>query len=82
MKLRPLGKLKYFLGIKVTFSNKGISISQQKYTTNLLQETCKMTCKPVSTLVDPNVKLGKEEDDMVVDKEMYQRFIGRLIYLV
>ncbi|XP_050915685.1 uncharacterized mitochondrial protein AtMg00810-like [Lathyrus oleraceus] len=31
--------------------------------------------------MDPNLKLGNTKEDVVVDKEMYQRLVGRLIYL-
>jgi len=79
--IKTLGRLKYFLGIEVAHSKKGIFISQQKHITNLLKETRKTACKPVSTPVDPNIKLGSAEEDNAVNKEMYQRLMGRLIYL-
>jgi len=79
--IKTLGRLKYFLGIEVAHSKKGIFISQQKYITDLLKETGKTACKPVSTPVDPNIKLGSAEEDNAVNKEMYQRLVGRLIYL-
>lgn len=44
-------------------------------------ETGKTTCKPANTPVDPNVKLGNAEEDITIDKEMYQRLVGKLIYL-
>ena len=37
--IKELGKLKYFLGIEMTYSTQGIFISQQKYVTDLLAET-------------------------------------------
>ena len=37
--------------------------------------------KPISIPIDPNYKLGEAEDDIAVDREMYQRLVGRLIYL-
>jgi len=37
--------------------------------------------KPMNTPIDSNVKLANEEDGVVVDKEMNQRLVGRLIYL-
>ncbi|RVW53308.1 Retrovirus-related Pol polyprotein from transposon RE1 [Vitis vinifera] len=56
--IKELGKLKYFLGIEVAYSTQGIFISQQKYVTDLLAETGKIGCKPISTPMDPNYKLG------------------------
>jgi len=47
----------------------------------LLKETGRTASKPANTLVDPNTKLGSEEDGLAVHKEMYQRLVGRLIYL-
>jgi len=79
--IKTLWRLKYFFEIKVTRSKKGIFIFQQKYIIDLLKETGKTTCKPASTLVDPNTKLGSAEEDITVDKEMYQRLVGKLIYL-
>ena len=79
--IKQLGQLKYFLGIEVAHSKKGIFISQQKYVTDLLKETGKLACKPVDTPINPNHKLGEALDDPTVDKEMYQRLVGRLIYL-
>ena len=81
MRIKELGKLKYFLGIEVAYSTQGIFISQQKYVTDLLAETGKIGCKPVSTPMDPNHKLGEAKEEPMVDKRMYQRLIGRLIHL-
>ena len=78
--IKELGKLKYFLGIEVVYSTQGIFISQQKYVIDLLIETGKIGCKPVSTPMDPNHKLGEVKEKPVVDKRMHQRLVGRLIY--
>lgn len=79
--IKELGRLKYFLGIEVAHSSEGIFISQQKYVTDLLRETGKLASKPASTPIDPNHKLGEAKEDLVVDKEMYQRLVEKLIYL-
>nr|CAN68477.1 hypothetical protein VITISV_029627 [Vitis vinifera] len=79
--IKELGKLKYFLSIEVAYSIQGTFISQQKYVIDLLAETGKIGCKPVSTPMDPNHKLGEVKEEPVVDKRMYQRLVGRLIYL-
>jgi len=47
----------------------------------LLKEIGKTTCRPIGTLVDPNTKLETVEQDVVEDKEKYQRLVNRLIYL-
>ena len=46
-----------------------------------MKETGKTACKPANTPIDPNLKLGNAKEDTAVDKEMYQRLVGRLIYL-
>ena len=79
--IKQLGRLKYFLGIEVAHSKQGIFISQQKYVTDLLKETGKLACKPADTPIDPNHKLGEALEDPMVDREMYQRLVGKLIYL-
>lgn len=77
--IKALGRLKYFFGIKMAHSRQGIFISQQKYVTDLLKETCKIACKLASTPIDPNLRLGKVEEDAAVNREMYQHLVGRLI---
>ena len=49
--------------------------------TDLLAETGKIECKSISTPMDSNHKLGEVKEEPMVDKRMYQRLVGRLIYL-
>ncbi|CAA7399927.1 unnamed protein product [Spirodela intermedia] len=79
--VKTLGRLKYFLGIEVAYSSKGIFISQQKYITDLLAETGKSGCKPANTPIDPNQKLCMADEENSINREMYQRLIGRPLYL-
>ncbi|CAA6664134.1 unnamed protein product [Spirodela intermedia] len=55
--VKTLGRLKYFLGIKVAHSSKDMFISQRKYIIDLLARTEKSVCKPANTPIDPNQKL-------------------------
>lgn len=79
--VKDLGKLKYFLGMEVSRSHKGISVSQRKYILDLLRETGMLGCKPSETPMEPNLKLDNDEAEATVDKGRYQRLVGRLIYL-
>jgi len=47
----------------------------------LLQETGKMVCRSTSTPVDPNAKLENEEDDVVIDKEVYKMLVGTYLFI-
>jgi hypothetical protein len=75
-----LGDLKYFLGIKVSRSQKGISISQQKYTLEILKDVGILGAKPVNFPMEQNTKLSYARD-LLKDPSQYRRLVGRLIYL-
>ncbi|KAL5701149.1 hypothetical protein ACHQM5_026518 [Ranunculus cassubicifolius] len=79
--VKDLGPLKYFLGIEVARSPKGISLSQRKYVLDLLEDTGMLGCKPVFTPLIPNSKLLADSGDRLRDPSSYQRLVGRLIYL-
>jgi hypothetical protein len=49
--MKNLGGLKYFLGIEVARSQKGIFLSQRKYVLDLLYEVGLLECKPADTLI-------------------------------
>ena len=78
--IKDLGTLKYFLGIEFFRSKEGIFVNQRKYVLDLLSETGLLSCKAVDTPVEPNQKLQPVKPE-VVNREQYQRLVGRLIYL-
>ncbi|KZV21200.1 Cysteine-rich RLK (receptor-like protein kinase) 8 [Dorcoceras hygrometricum] len=47
--VKDLGPLRYFLGMEIARNRKGISVSQRKYTLDLLAETCMLGCEPSCT---------------------------------
>ncbi|KAH9658679.1 protein kinase domain-containing protein [Citrus sinensis] len=79
--IKDLGQLKYFLGMEVARSKKGIVVSQRQYILDLLKETGMSGCKPSDTPIEANSKLGEVKNGFPVDNGRYQRLVGRLIYL-
>lgn len=79
--IEDLGNVKYFLGMEVGRSKERISISQWKYTLDLLKETSMTGCKTTETPTEFNAQLGDSIDKVSVDKERYQRLVGKLINL-
>jgi hypothetical protein len=73
--------IKYFLGIKITHSPKGLFISQRKYTLDLLKEIGTLACKSASTPIDSKNKLNTENGEPLEDINQFQIIIGKLIYL-
>ena len=78
--VKDLGQLRYFLGIEIARSSKGIILSQRKYVLDLLTETGMLGCRSITTPINKNHKLCAESGDPV-DKRTYQRLVGHLIYL-
>ena len=76
-----MGNLKHFLCMEVARSRESISVSQRKYTLDLLAETGMMGCCFADMPIKFNVKLGNSSDRIPVDKEKYQCLVGKLIYL-
>jgi Reverse transcriptase (RNA-dependent DNA polymerase)/Integrase core domain len=80
-RIKDLGKLKYFLGIEVARSRKGIFLSQRKYALEILNETGLLGAKPTDFPMEQNLKLNSEDGRVLADPSVYRRLIGRLIYL-
>lgn len=79
--VKDLGNLKYFLGMEFARSKDGLVVSQRKYVLDLLHETCLPGCKPAETPMEANLKLQPATLEEQVNKDQYQRLVGKLIYL-
>ena len=79
--IKDIGNLRYFLGIEVARSSKGLVLSQRKYVLDLLKETGMTGCKPASTPMEANLKFTHNPDLAPVERRSYKRLVGKLIYL-
>ncbi|RDY06002.1 Copia protein, partial [Mucuna pruriens] len=64
--IKELGKLKYFLGIEVSYSKQRIFVFQRKYVLNLLKETRKLGCKIQGYLLNRTIRLGVKKIDGIL----------------
>lgn len=80
-KLRDLSAAKYFFGIEIARSAKGISICQRKYILELLSTTGFLGSKPSSIPLDTSVKLNKEDGVPLTDSTSYKKLVEKLMYL-
>lgn len=93
-KLRNLGAAKYFLGLEIARSERGISVCQRKYTLELLDDSGFLGSKLSAIPLDPTVHLSKETiipkdgskivhemGSLLPEPKIYRRLMGRLMYL-
>lgn len=79
--IKDLGKLRFFLGFEIAWSDEGIVINQRKYTLKLLEDTGTLEVKSYPIPLNPNTKLSKTEGTHLSDATSYRRLIGRLLYV-
>jgi len=80
-KIKALGQAKFFLGLEIARSQKGIHVCQRKYTIDLLANTGMTTSKSSPTPMVKNVKTMLVDNPNIYNIEAYRCMIGKLLYL-
>ena len=76
-----LGEIKFFLGLQITQSDKGIFISHTKYINEMLKKFQMQDSKLVGTPMDTRCKLSQTDDYKDVEQKMYCSMIGSILYV-
>ena len=82
-KMKDLGILNMFLGMKFTFDDDFITIDQSKYIDKILTKFKMQDCNPRSIPCDNSIiKLVNDDSNILSDVRLYQEIVGSLIYLM
>ncbi|CAL1400683.1 unnamed protein product [Linum trigynum] len=79
--IKDMGNLRFFLGIELARNNKGIHLSQRKYTLEILEEAELLDSKGVTTPMDYKLHHSSQVETPYEDPEHYRTLVGKLIYL-
>lgn len=79
--IKDLGHFKFFLGFEVARDQYGIHLCQYKYAIDIFIDFSFLSNKPTITPMDQNLKLSKDNGQLLPDPRVYRRLIGRLLYL-
>ena len=79
--MTDMGLLRYFLGIEVEQSEKGIFISQAKYVNQVLERFNMQECKAAITPTVMGLKLSRDDSSKDFDPSSYKSIVGSLMYL-
>jgi len=60
-RLKDIGMVKYFLGLELAHTAKGISVSQRKYCLDIIQDSGLLAAKPASFPMESNLKLSRDD---------------------
>ncbi|CAM8898189.1 unnamed protein product [Rhodiola kirilowii] len=77
--MKDMGEADVILGIRIKRQNKGLALSQSHYVEKVLKKFNCLNCSPVSTPMDPSVKLLPNTGEGVSQLE-YSQVISCLMY--
>lgn len=79
--IKDLGSLHFFLGMEASYSSKGIILTQDKFTKELLFDSGFNNFKRVLTPLPSNLKLSANTRTPLPDPYLCRSFVGKLNFL-
>ncbi|KAL0285391.1 UNVERIFIED_CONTAM: hypothetical protein Sangu_2781600, partial [Sesamum angustifolium] len=79
--IKELGATKYFLGLEIARSDKGLTLTQTKYIKDIIVDTGLSNAKTTKTPLPPGIKFSTTAGNQLLNPESYRRLNGRLLYL-
>ncbi|KAK8946453.1 hypothetical protein KSP39_PZI007004 [Platanthera zijinensis] len=79
--MKDMGPLRYFLGLEISRSKRGILVSQQKYISDILSVAALTDNRTVDTPIELNLKLLPTGGEPLPDVSRYRQLVGMLVYL-
>ena len=79
--MKDLGHLSYFLGLEVSKSSSGYSLTQTKYASDILSRAGITDSKVATTPTETNLKLLPGDGEPLSDVTRYRQLVGSLVYL-
>lgn len=79
--MTDMGMLHYFLRIEVRKTTNSFSITQQKYTREILDNFNMGEAVPMATPMEFRLKLSKDSSEECVNPRLYISMVGSLMYL-
>ncbi|KAL0393332.1 UNVERIFIED_CONTAM: Retrovirus-related Pol polyprotein from transposon RE2 [Sesamum radiatum] len=79
--IKDLGYAKYFLGLEIARSTKGMSITQHKYAMDIITDSGMVSATSVSMPLPLGLKLSATSGNFLKEPDKFRRLIGRLLYL-
>ncbi|XP_057972819.1 uncharacterized mitochondrial protein AtMg00810-like [Malania oleifera] len=78
--MKDLDSLSYFLGLEVSPTSNGYSLTQAKYASDLLTPAGLTDCKIADSPLEPNIKLRPTDRELLPDTTRYRQLVESLIY--
>src|SRR3990167_8471739 len=81
--INDLGNVNHFLGMKINFDyeKKRVELSQRAYIERILSDYGMSDCNGVSTPLEPNIRIEKNNEQSLEQDKSFIEMLGRLNYL-